>query len=200
MELKKMKKNIALSIILASSFNLAASEYVLTLDKKHYDNYIDIQTVTETTEDAGLTCDLPLVLNATDDACIDSFDALDWIDRTDSCQGVRQTSRNPNVYIIRANTNVRNDNPVIPEGYKWLTSNEYESYMNSGVSTHNYLYHCGHTTNYPYLFGQPQYEISFSDSSSSARTTHSGGSEGQVITNSWRFPINWFGIAVYKEF
>ena len=140
------------------------------------------------------TCTLPMVLNNENNACINTFDKVGWIDRTDSCQGVRQTSRHPNVFILRANTRYRISSPQIPEGYSWLSSSQYVNYTNGG-NTHNYYNKCGHAA-YPQMNNGPQHEISFSNSNT---RTHAGTYEGNLNVG-WNYPSNWLGIAVYKNY
>ena len=143
------------------------------------------------------TCTLPMVLNNENNACINTFDKVGWIDRTDSCQGVRQLSLNSNMFVLRAKTSNRISNPIIPEGYRWITTNEYNNIGSGGP--YNYYSQCGNSA-YPSSSenGQPQYNIRFSDSNTSGQTTHAGTNEGHIST--WTSPNNWLGIVVYKNY
>ena len=208
-----MKNLILLSTVLLS-MNLTAETYRLTVTSTHVDK--DSITIRNTEGDVIPTCTLPEILNEAknacinpiptctfpdvlnnaQDGCINTFDKVGWIDRTDSCQGVRAMSTNANVLVLRANTNIRNNSPQIPEGYRWLTYQEYDSLV-AEISIYNYYSHCGHS-GYPTKNGQYQREISFSNSFTTNYRTHSGTNEGRV-RNGWDYPTGWFGIAVVRD-
>ncbi len=140
-------------------------------------------------------CTFTDVLNSTEDGCVNTFDKVGWIDRTDSCQGVRPISNNSNVLVLRANTPNRINSPIIPEGYRWITYQEYQSLVPQ-TTTYNYHGHCGHA-NYPSSNSQPQYEINFSNSSSTGFRSHAGFHEGLV--DGFNSPNNSLGIIVVRD-
>ena len=146
------------------------------------------------------TCTFPDVLNNAQDACINTFDKVSWIDRRDTCQGVRpisSLSSSTQVFILKANTNVRNDSPQIPEGYRWITHQEYTSLVYRNNAKLNYHGSCGYSA-YSNINGNNQYEISFSNTAATGQRTHSGTYEGHLHT-SWNYPNNWLGIAVVRD-
>jgi len=103
------------------------------------------------------------------------------------------------MFILRANTNIRNENPKIPEGYRWVTIQEYQN-IGRGIATYNYFNQCGNNGRYPFLSnGISQMEIDFIDSKYTGMRAHAGNYES-IISGSWSFPNNWLGIVVVKEF
>ena len=207
-----MKKLILLSTILLST-NIVAETYKLTVTSTHIDegsivirnvegSVIPTCTLPEIlneTKDACINpipqCTFPNVLNNTEDGCINTFDKVGWIDRSDSCQGVRPMSSNANVLVLRSNTSNRIDNPEIPEGYRWITYQEYTSLVTYNGTYWNYYGHCGHS-GYP-ANPSAQYEISFSNTRSTGQGGHAGWKEGYV--NTIDRATNWFGIAVVRD-
>jgi hypothetical protein len=220
---KNMKKTL-LILTFAFIYNINSSEYVIPLDKKHYKESIVVKdyitcegfNVLNETRDACYdpaptcispeilnetrdacyspvpTCTFPNVLNNANDACINTFDKVGWIDRTDSCQGVRQISTN--MFVLRSKTNVRNNTPIIPEGYSWANYQEFNALPDIGYNYYNQCGQSGHSNQN----GQPQYEISFSNTASSSYRTHSGTKVGRINTG-WNYPNYWLGIVVVKN-
>lgn len=203
-----MKKIILLSIL---SLNIYATEYKIEINKANYDNAVSVEDYVDPSltcespevlneEKTGCinpipTCTFPEVLNSTNDACINTFEKVGWIDRTDNCQGIRPMSNNANVLVLRSKTSNRNDNPQIPEGYRWITHEEYTSLVIHNGTYWNYYGHCGHS-GYP-ANPSTQIEISFSNTRSTGIGTHSGWKEGyKGIMDQ---PVGWFGIAVVRD-
>ena len=195
-----MKKTI-ITLTILFGININSDTFVVSLDNKHYNNSISISDYTPPNvappEPTLPTCDLPLVLNDANDGCINTFDKLTWLNRTDTCQGVRQSVMDSNVYYLRANTTQRNLNVAIPEGYEWMTAAEYNALTD--VAVHNYYSKCGLGSAYPKINSIYQLEITFSDSASASSYAHTGQHEG---TSSWTTgSVNeWFGIVVRKTF
>lgn len=195
-----MKIKIATTIISLSLISINASIFLVTLSDKHYKNSINIENYTEATPDIPtISCDLPLVLNNSNDSCIDTFDKIDWIETSDSCQGIRQSTMNANIYYLRSNTRIINTDPQVPEGYHWMTTSEYNSYASVNTnSDYAYANQCG-LSSYPIINGETQQKITFSDSTATGFIIHAGNWERVIGT--WDIPdTNWLGIVVYKDF
>jgi hypothetical protein len=201
-----LKKSISLSLItlsLAISNQVLTEQYIFNIEKTNYNNSIEIKCNDDLVlnndgtkcVNATPNCELPMVLNESQDSCINTFDKVGWVDRTDNCQGIRQLDVNSNILVVRANTRIKINNPEIPKGYRWATTSEYTA--NGSGSTTNYHAKCGHTI-YPMQDGGNQYEISLADTNTTGLRAHAGGTEGYAHA-SWNYPTIWFGIAIIKE-
>jgi hypothetical protein len=186
-----MKKTlIAISLI---TLSINSSTYKMSVNDAIYKNSI----TTTSEEPVGILCDLPMVSNDLGDTCIHTLDKVGWVNRDDSCGGLRQMVSNPNLFILRSNSITKNTSPIIPEGYRWVDSSEYTILVNN--RPYNYYSQCG-LTGYPTIDGVQQRFITFSDTSTSNYVTHSGTSEGDYRINDWNSTTNWLGIVVTPEF
>jgi hypothetical protein len=188
-----MKKIII--IMSLSALNVYATDYKIGLNTSLYNDSITIEEHSGGTT-PSISCTLPEVVNEAADGCIDSLDKVGWIFRDDSCSGIRQMTSNPNLYILRSNSATRNENPIIPEGYRWINTSEY---VGSGSRPYNYYGQCGNSA-YPTASGINQKEISFADSHTTNLRAHAGSSEASKGNVGWTFPTAWLGIVVVKEF
>jgi hypothetical protein len=198
-----MLKKIVLIVSLLLTQQVFASKYIMTLNNSSYKNAIKISCTkplvlnndgTSCINDTPV-CDAVSILNEAQDACISSLDSLEWIERSDSCNGVRPLNNNNNFLVLRSNSSTRNTNPVIPKGYRWITVAEYTGMVITETIL-NYHGKCGLSA-YPLIGGFPQKEITFIDTVSTDLRTHAGTNEG-VVQSDWDYPSSWLGIIVIK--
>lgn len=190
-----------ISIYILSSFSVIASDYVFKVNQVE-NQAIQIEKYTDS---SVLTCLDNEILNEDGDLCINVFDKVGWINRTDDCQGVRASGRNPNMYYLRSLSSSRATYPIIPEGYHWMTKSEYitengnvpDGYVNQKIAYDQ----CG-------LFhpetdeGNTQRYITFSDSPAVNLMLHVGYWEFQSPNHEYTTSFSsgrWFGIVVYKD-
>ena len=186
-----MKKIICFLSLFISPF-LLGETYIINLNNKYSESIL----VKELPESTPV---FPEVVDNSGSSCINTFDKVGWIDRTsDTCNGVRALSSNPNILVLRSITGYRMENPTIPEGYSWLSVQDYSSQIGSGG--YQYYGHCG-LSGYPVSQdGLSQREISFSNTITNNCRTHSGTHEGSVQCGSvWDYPTGWFGIVVIRD-
>ena len=196
-----MKKSIFLLILIG--FNVCSSEYIIEINKANYGNSVLVEDYVAPNVPVSLTCDLPEVLNETQDSCIDPIATVGWIATTlDNCNGMRQTNFDPNVYIARSNNNIYNEYLEIPVGYHWVTKSEYINLFNiSQVANKNteklYEEQCG-LSSYPYINGTIQLGVVFKDNGYIGM--HSGYLENSA-ENDTRFDYrnNFLGYVLYKN-
>lgn len=193
-----MKKTI-FTLFMVFSPVLLAETYIMNLNDNNKNSFIvEPYTENNTPTPPALTCIFPEVIDDSGLSCINTFDKVGWIDRnSDTCNGVRQMTANSNIFILRSITAQRIDNPVIPEGYSWLSYSEYQSLITNN-SQYNYFRKCGLSGYSLSVEGRAQHEISFSDTSIVGQRTHAGTTEGQS-NSGWNHPNNWLGIMVLRD-
>jgi hypothetical protein len=194
------------------SSNVFAEEYKLTIDKMNYKNAIQLACNDDlilNSENKCVsqipTCEAPLVLNESQDACIDPILSVDWIYTTgDNCNGMRQSNFNPKVYFARSKTSSYNLSFTIPIGYHWVTKSEYTSLFNgSSVNTKNNLIHPYHAqcglSGYPVsVTGQNQHVMLFSGGGTGGM--HTGNYEYHGVTSTTHSGVsNFAGYVLYKD-
>ena len=166
-------------------------------------------TLPEVLNQAGDACEIPIpvctlpeVLNEAQDACIDPIADVGWIsdDDTDTCDGMRQATFDPNVYFARSGTNIMSTSYPIPQGYRWLTKAEYSTLLDNNFAAGTVLvYHgqCGQS-GYPQANGYNQTIWLFKNNGTNG--FHSGNHENMAITHSgYSGNLNFAGYVLYKE-
>jgi hypothetical protein len=196
-----MKKIILLSLL---SISINATEYKVEVNKANYNNSVKVEPYVSTEKTSVITCDEPLVPNETGDTCINPIEAVNWINTNgDSCNGMRQSNFNSNIYFSRSKTN-NPSNLKIPTGYHWVSRSEYISLFNaSNVATksgniHPYANQCG-ISGYPKYEGVNQYLLLFSNGTSGI---HAGNYEwhgANSSTNNYTSSNGFLGYILYKD-
>jgi hypothetical protein len=194
--MKKLKSLSIVPIILLSSVN--AETFKINLDKKHQEA-ITVEVFVDKNE--PLVCESPLVLNDTEDNCIDPIEEVNWINTSDSCGGLAPSYFNPKVVLARSKSGLYPSSALeIPKGYRWLSSSEWKSLYDSGIANSNLTYHgkCG-VSGYPRSLNEdiPQYWSHFND----GKSIHSGHAESTDGThyNYTGQHSNFLGYVLYKE-
>lgn len=216
----KISKKIILLVSILSC-NVYASSYVVEIEKTNYHNavaiedYVDPKLICELPEELNeaktgceipvLVCVDPLVLNEAEDACIDPIAAVGWIvTNKDTCNGMRQSNFNPNVYFSRSNTNVRNMGLEIPKGYHWVSKSEYATLFNDSTVSNksnnilNYYSQCGLGSNYPIANGVTQIGVLFKNDQNGMHSAHYEHF-GITSNNNYNYPSNFLGYILYKD-
>ena len=211
-----MKKTILLISIL--SLNIFPAEYKVEINNANYDQSISVETYipdslncvlplvineAQTACEENLTCAAPLVLNDEENACIEPIAAVGWIvTDQDTCNGMKQSNFNENIYYSRANTNIRNMNLEIPKGYRWITKLDYmtlytaSTVLNKTGDFRHYRYQCG-LGNYPMSNSQHQYGLLFKNDPNGMHSSHS--EYIGTVNNSYNYPSNFLGYVLYKD-
>ncbi|NUN12239.1 MAG: hypothetical protein HUU55_01235 [Myxococcales bacterium] len=109
----------------------------LTLRYKHVDEpeaYITANITDTTSNFAGILC--------MKDA---AAGALDWVDTSDNCGGMRTSSSHPNVLYVVSKSSVwdRDRTYACPAGYKWANSGEVAFNNNPSFPANTYWGECG---------------------------------------------------------
>ena len=205
-------KKIMLVISLLMVNQLLAEQYIMIIDKTNYKDAIQIacnEGLILNEENNCInpipTCEDPLVLNESQDACIDPILDVNWINTTgDACKGMRQANFDSNVYFARSKSSSYSLGLTIPQGYHWVTKSEYAILFNaSTVSTknngiHAYYAKCG-LPSYPVsITGQNQHVLLFSGGGTSGM--HTGNHEYHGVTsNTHGGTTNFAGYVLYKD-
>jgi hypothetical protein len=193
----KMKTIVVLLSLI--SIGSSATEYSVNINNSIYKNAI----IEEASESHVVTCESPNILNESETECYNPLDSVSWILRdNDSCNGIRQANFDPNVYFIRSNTANENANLLIPNGFHWVTRNEYRTlFAQSTVANKNdgsiYVYknQCG-LNSAPYLGGTWQASLIFSDEGG-VYYGHTEQSSGQ--NNTYNYSGGMLGYVLYKD-
>ena len=218
-------KKIILIITIMSSFILSSETYYINTNNGQKITDVIVRDLSATQQE-HLTCELPEVLNnegtaceiptpnctlpdvlnETGEACINNIVAVDWIDTSDTCGGMRQANFDSNVYFARAISIESNPELEIPQGYRWITSYEYTTLFNQSTvqNKHStilvYRGQCGHQ-DYPrsLIENQNQNVVLFSNNATVG--IHVGNAELLGTTHSNYSPINrFFGYVLYREY
>ena len=147
-------------------------------------------------------CTLPEVLNHAQEACEIAIQGctLKYTDG-DTCGGMRQMNFNPNIYIARSRSNVINMTLEIPEGYHWLSRNDYGALFSASTVSNkydnikNYFGQCGLAGN-AMSGGVPQVDILFEEDPLGANASNY---EKLSATNNGNNPNNFLGYFLYKD-
>jgi hypothetical protein len=205
-------KKIILVIILLIVSQLSAEEYIVSIDNSSYKNSVKIKcgeglvlNETNTCVNSVPTCELPLVLNDEQNACESPTESVDWIYTTgDSCNGMRQSNFHPNVYFARAKNAVYQAGLTIPDGYHWMTKNEYMNlFYWSTVTTKNnaifnYIHTCGISGSISDVNNVLQFVFLFSDTGT--KGIHNNNYElHTALYHSYDASIGFAGLMLYKD-
>jgi len=106
-------------------------------------------------------------------------DSIDWVDKSDFCQGMRKSDVNSNVYYFKSKGSEVNLNLPILKGYRWATTTEYESLMPSNYSK-VYYDKCGYSGFPISKNGSRQKNFYFSDSYETGKSVNASGREGKT--------------------
>ena len=191
-------KTIAILLMLIS-LGANSAEYRLQVDNSNYKGSILVKPYQDP---AAITCESPDILNEAKTACYNPFDSISWVLKgEDTCNGIRQANFDPNIYFVRSNTANEKANLAIPEGFHWVTRNEYRTlYSDSTVENKTdasifvYKDQCGITS--PYLGSTWQGSLIFSDTGG-VYYGHTEASSGN--NNTYNYAGGMLGYVLYKD-
>jgi hypothetical protein len=161
-----MKTNIHKKILVICfgllTITTNAETYKIQINGNHYQNSIKVKPINNLPPE--IQCNGVEVLSSDNQSCENTINDVSWIfTNGDTCNGMRQSNFNPNVYFARARFINGDTNLDIPVGYTWLTLLEYSTLFNdSAVANKNdtiFKYHsqCGIINKYPEINGTRQH-------------------------------------------
>ena len=165
-------------VLIVFSFSMEANEYIFSINKSNYNKSISIQSyvkkelkcnLPEVLNETKTSCEIiiptcvdPEILNQEQNKCINPIEAVGWIyTNGDTCNGMRKSNFNSNIYFARSRSTAGNTSLEIPQGYSWLTYSEYVTlFVNSTVVSKSnfvrkYYKQCG-LSGYPEIDGVAQ--------------------------------------------